>query len=192
MCFVNAILRKKTIKLVDFNKLMISLLSIKKNIMKKFICILVISFNFALFAQEQLPSTTLKTLSGSNTTLKEIAAVDDLIVVSLWATWCVPCKNELDAVAEVYDDWVSETGVKYYAVSIDDSRTAKRVKPMINGKGWEFEILLDENSDLKRAFGVSTVPFTIIIKSGEIVYKHTGYTPGYEDELYDMIVALKG
>lgn len=192
MCFVNAILRKKTIKLVDFNKLMISLLSIKTNIMKKIICILVLSFNFALFAQEQLPSTTLKTLSGSNTTLKEIAAVDDLIVVSLWATWCVPCKNELDAVAEVYDDWVSETGVKYYAVSIDDSRTAKRVKPMINGKGWEFEILLDENSDLKRAFGVSTVPFTIIIKSGEIVYKHTGYTPGYEDELYDMIVALKG
>jgi len=192
MCIVNAILRKKTIKLVDFNKLMISLLSIKTNIMKKFICILVLSFNFALFAQEQLPSTTLKTLSGSNTTLKEIAAVDDLIVVSLWATWCVPCKNELDAVAEVYDDWVSETGVKYYAVSIDDSRTAKRVKPMINGKGWEFEILLDENSDLKRAFGVSTVPFTIIIKSGEIVYKHTGYTPGYEDELYDMIVALKG
>lgn len=192
MCFVNAILIKKTIKLVDFNKLMISLLSIKTNIMKKFICILVLSFNFALFAQEQLPSTTLKTLSGSNTTLKEIAAVDDLIVVSLWATWCVPCKNELDAVAEVYDDWVSETGVKYYAVSIDDSRTAKRVKPMINGKGWEFEILLDENSDLKRVFGVSTVPFTIIIKSGEIVYKHTGYTPGYEDELYDMIVALKG
>ena len=177
---------------MNFNKLMISLLCVKKIIMKKFIYILIFSFNFALFAQEQLPSTTLKTLSGSNTTLKEIAAVDDLIVVSLWATWCVPCKNELDAVAEVYDDWVLETGVKYYAVSIDDSRTAKRVRPMINGKGWEFEILLDENSDLKRAFGVSTVPYTIIIKSGEIVYKHTGYTPGYEDELYEKIVALKG
>ena len=160
--------------------------------MKHYIYILVLRINFALFAQEQLPNTTLKTLSGSNTTLTEIAAIDDLIVVSLWATWCVPCKNELDAVAEVYDDWVSETGVKYYAVSIDDSRTAKRVRPMINGKGWEFEILLDENSDLKRAFGVSTVPYTVIIKSGEIVFKHTGYTPGFEDELYDQIVALKG
>ena len=159
--------------------------------MKHYFFILVFSLNFALFAQEQLPNTTLKTLSGANTTLTEIAAVDDLIVVSLWATWCVPCKNELDAVAEVYDDWVSETGVKYYAVSIDDSRTAKRVRPMINGKGWEFEILLDENSDLKRAFGVSTVPYTVIIKSGEIVFKHTGYTPGFEDELYDQIVALK-
>ena len=160
--------------------------------MKHFVIILVLSLNFTLFAQEQLANTTLKTLSGSNTTLTEIAAIDDLIVVSLWATWCVPCKNELDAVAEVYDDWVSETGVKYYAVSIDDSRTAKRVRPMINGKGWEFEILLDENSDLKRAFGVSTVPYTVIIKSGEIVFKHTGYTPGFEDELYDQIVALKG
>jgi len=159
--------------------------------MKHYVIILVLSLNFTLFAQEQLPITTLKTLSGSNTTLTEIAAIDDLIVVSLWATWCVPCKNELDAVAEVYDDWVSETGVKYYAVSIDDSRTAKRVRPMINGKGWEFEILLDENSDLKRAFGVSTVPYTVIIKSGEIVFKHTGYTPGFEDELYDQIVALK-
>jgi thiol-disulfide isomerase/thioredoxin len=159
--------------------------------MKKFIWILVFNLSFTLFAQEQLPDTTLKTLSGATTTLAEIAAVDDLIVVSLWATWCVPCKNELDAVADVYDDWVSETGVLYYAVSIDDSRTAKRVRPMINGKGWEFEILLDENSDLKRAFGVSTVPYTIIIKSGEIVYKHTGYTPGFEDELYDQIVTLK-
>ena len=147
--------------------------------MKHYVIILVLSLNFTLFAQEQLANTTLKTLSGSNTTLTEIAAIDDLIVVSLWATWCVPCKNELDAVAEVYDDWVSETGVKYYAVSIDDSRTAKRVRPMINGKGWEFEILLDENSDLKRAFGVSTVPYTVIIKSGEIVFKHTGYTPGF-------------
>jgi thiol-disulfide isomerase/thioredoxin len=170
---------------------MISLWRVKKNVMKKFIWILVFNLSFTLFAQEQLPNTTLKTLSGATTTLAEIAAVDDLIVVSLWATWCVPCKNELDAVADVYDDWVSETGVKYYAVSIDDSRTAKRVRPMINGKGWEFEILLDENSDLKRAFGVSTVPYTIIIKSGEIVYKHTGYTPGFEDELYDQIVTLK-
>ena len=159
--------------------------------MKKIIYFLVLSLNLSLFAQEQLPNTTLKTLSGSNTTLSEIAAVNDLMVVSLWATWCVPCKNELDAVADVYDDWVSETGVSYYAVSIDDSRTAKRVKPMINGKGWEFEILLDENSDLKRAFGVSTVPYTIIVKSGEIVYKHTGYTPGFEDELYEKLIAFK-
>ena len=100
----------------------------------------------------------------------------------------MPCKNELDAVAEVYEDWVSETDIKYFAISIDDSRTSKRIKPMVDGKDWEFEILLDENSELKRAFGVSTVPFTVIVKNGLMVYKHTGYTPGYEDELYEQIL----
>ena len=139
-------------------------------------------------SQSDLPNVNLKTLTGKSTSIKKIAQKNELIIISLWATWCVPCKNELDAVAEVYDEWMSETDVVYYAVSIDDSRTSKRIKPMVNGKDWEFEILLDENSDLKRAFGVSTVPYTTIIKNGRVVYKHTGYTPGYEDELYNQLL----
>jgi len=152
----------------------------------------VILFTIPLFTQSQnaLPDITLKTLSGQTVTTKQIAEKHDLLIISLWATWCVPCKNELDAIAEVYDDWVDDTNVTLYAVSIDDSRTSKRIKPMINGKDWEFEILLDENSDLKRAFGVSTVPFTAVIKQGKIMYKHTGYTPGYETELYNQILKI--
>lgn len=139
------------------------------------------------FGQTKLPNVTLKTLVGKSVTTKSIAENNDLLIISLWATWCVPCKNELDAIAEVYEDWISETGVAYYAVSIDDARTSNRIKPMVNGKDWEFEILLDQNSDLKRAFGVSTVPFTAIIKNGEIVYNHVGYSPGFEDELYEQL-----
>lgn len=140
------------------------------------------------YGQNPLPNVSLKTLYGQNTSTQKIAKQNDLMIISLWATWCVPCKNELDAVAEVYEDWVSETGVRYYAVSIDDSRTSKRIKPMVNGKDWDFDILLDENSDLKRAFGVSTVPYTVIVKNSEIVYKHMGYTPGYEEELYEELL----
>jgi len=139
-------------------------------------------------AQSPLPTVELQTLNGQLISTDEIASNNQLMIISLWATWCVPCKNELDAVAEVYEDWVSETDIKYFAISIDDSRTSKRIKPMVDGKDWEFEILLDENSELKRAFGVSTVPFTVIVKNGLMVYKHTGYTPGYEDELYEQIL----
>ena len=144
-------------------------------------------YGFA-FGQETLPNIELKTLTNSTTSTQKIFSENELIIISLWATWCVPCKNELDAVSELYQDWVDETGVVYYAVSIDDSRTSNRIKPMINGKGWEFEILLDQNSDLKRAFGISTVPYTTIIKNGKVVYKHTGYTAGYEDELYYQLL----
>lgn len=156
--------------------------------MNYFFYIFCLVISLGLNAQNPLPDVNLKTLMGKTISTTEISNNNKLMVISLWATWCVPCKNELDAIAEVYEDWVDDTGVSLFAVSIDDSRTSKRIKPMINGKDWEFEILLDENSDLKRAFGVSTVPFTVLIKNGKIVYKHTGYTPGYENELYDQIL----
>lgn len=142
---------------------------------------------FTLSAQADLPTTKLKTLTGKTTDLPTIAKENTLIIVSLWATWCAPCKNELDAISEVYDDWKEETNVKLYAISVDDSRTVKRVKPLINGKGWDYEILLDTNNDLKRALGAPTVPVTLIIKNGKIVYRHSGYSPGAEDELYEEL-----
>ena len=159
--------------------------------MNRILFLLFFQFGFFTQGQSLLPNVTLKTLSGQSISTQKIAEDNDLMIISLWATWCVPCKNELDAVAELYEDWVSETNVTYYAVSIDDSRTSKRIQPMVNGKDWNFEILLDENNALKRSFGVSTVPYTVIIKNEEIVYKHIGYTPGYEDELYAELLKHK-
>lgn len=155
--------------------------------MKHFFYLLVFAMSLNLSAQENLPTAEIKTLDGTATTLQEISKDNSLIVVSLWATWCVPCKNELDAINDVYTDWQDETGVKLYAVSVDDSRTVSRVKPLVNGKSWDFDILLDTNNDLKRELGAATVPLTLIIKNGKIVYRHSGYTPGAEDILFEEI-----
>jgi thiol-disulfide isomerase/thioredoxin len=105
----------------------------------------------------------------------------------LWATWCVPCINELDAITDVYEDWQDETNVELIAVSVDDSRTVNRVRPLVNGRDWGFKILLDTNNDLKRALNTTTVPLTLIIKNGEIVFRHSGYTPGAENALYEEL-----
>lgn len=139
---------------------------------------------FGMQAQDELPNLSLKNLEGSSINIQDISKNDQLTIVSLWATWCVPCKNELDAIGEVYSDWQDETNVKLYAVSVDDSRTVKRVRPLVNGKGWEFEVLLDTNSDLKRLLNAPTVPVTLIVKNNEILYRHSGYTPGAEEELF--------
>lgn len=155
--------------------------------MKHFLYLLILTCSFSLTAQETLSTTEIKTLDGTTTTLQKISKENDLIVVSLWATWCVPCKNELDAINDVYSDWQDETSVKVFAISIDDSRTVSRVKPLVNGKAWDFDILLDTNNDLKRDLGAATVPLTLIIKDGKIVYRHSGYTPGAEDELFEEI-----
>jgi thiol-disulfide isomerase/thioredoxin len=155
--------------------------------MKKIALLLIVSFSLVTFAQEELPNVDLETLDGASTTIQEAANKDGVTIVSLWATWCVPCIKELDAISDIYDEWIEETGVTLIAVSVDDSRTVKRVKPLINGKGWEYEILLDTNNDLKRALGASSVPLTIVIKDNKIVYRHSGYNPGAENELYEKV-----
>ena len=137
-----------------------------------------------------MPDIELTTLDGKETTINEATSDDNIYIVSLWATWCVPCIKELDAISEVYDDWQDETNVQLIAVSIDDSRTVKRVKPLINGKSWDYKILLDTNNDLKRALGAATVPLTLLVKNNKILYKHSGYNPGSEIELFEKIQEL--
>jgi len=155
--------------------------------MKNFLLLFLFLFIWNINAQE-LPNITLKSLDGKSVTTQEISNSENLKVLSFWATWCVPCINELDAISEVYEKWQDETNVEIIAISTDDSRTRQRVKPLVNGKGWEYQILIDENQDLKRALNITTLPHVVIIKNGEIVYRHSGYTPGGEDELFDVIL----
>ncbi len=155
--------------------------------MKKLLPLLLLLISFAGYSQDEMPKVDLKTVDGNTINSSELSKDDKVIVVSLWATWCVPCLKELDAISEIYQDWQDETGVELYAVSVDDSRTVKRVKPLINGKGWDYTVLLDTNNDFKRALGAATVPLTLLVKNNEIVYRHSGYSPGAEYELYEKI-----
>jgi thiol-disulfide isomerase/thioredoxin len=155
--------------------------------MKKLVLFLLLSTPFISSSQNQILDTSVKTLNGESTSITEISSKNNLVIVSLWATWCVPCKNELDAISEVYQDWQDETNVELVAVSVDDSRTVNRVRPLINGKDWDFTILLDTNNDLKRALNATSIPLTLILKNGEIVYRHSGYTPGSEDALFEEL-----
>jgi len=155
--------------------------------MKKLILPILLMLSIATFSQSELPNIDLKTLEGKSFSSSALAVDNKVTIVSLWATWCVPCLKELDAISELYPEWQDETNVELFAVSVDDSRTVKRVKPLINGKGWDYTILLDTNNDFKRALGAATVPLTLLVKDNKIVYRHSGYSPGAEYELYEKI-----
>ena len=139
----------------------------------------------------KLPNVDVKTMDGKKFNTSEIKNDGKPIIISFWATWCKPCVMELSAIAEKYQDWQTETGVKLYAVSIDDSKSMNRVSPFVNGKGWDYIVLLDANSDFKRAINVINVPHTFLIDaSGNVVYQHTTYAEGDEDLLYEKIKKL--
>ncbi len=132
-----------------------------------------------------------KTLEGQTVSTSTFDNDGKPIIISFWATWCSPCKRELNTIAEVYDEWVEETGVKLIAISIDDSRNVSKVAPYVNGSDWEYEVYLDPNGDFKRAMNVNNVPHTFLIDgNGNIVWQHNSYTPGDEDELYELVKKL--
>lgn len=156
------------------------------NAMKHLISALFILSSLLINSQE-LPDITLNDVEGNSVSVKELSDSDDIKIFSFWATWCVPCINELDAIADVYEDWQDETNVELIAISTDDARTNKRVIPLVNGKGWDYQVLLDDNQDLKRALNISVLPYVVVVKNGKIIHTRTGYTPGSEEELYEVV-----
>lgn len=153
----------------------------------KSIYILVLAIFTTLSYGQEIPNLTIKDIDGETTTTEKLLEGDNVKIISFWATWCVPCINELDAIEEVYEDWQDETGVEVIAVATDDARTKKRVQPLVNGKDWSYKILMDENQDFKRALNINVLPYVVVIKDGEIIHTRTGYTPGSEEELYEIV-----
>lgn len=142
------------------------------------------------FAQStrKIPATDVKTLEGKTFNTSGIENDGKPIIISFWATWCKPCKKELDNIAENYSEWQKETGVKLVAISIDDARSSGKVPAEVSAKGWEYLVLLDQNQDFKRAMNVNNVPHTFLVNGkGEIVWQHNSYAEGDENKLYELV-----
>lgn len=151
----------------------------------------VVSLGIAIAANAQLPSVQLKDLNGKPVDSATLSNDGKPFVISFWATWCKPCIRELMAFHEVYEDWVEETGVKIYAISIDEAQNSTKVKPLADARGWEYEILLDQSGDFARSLGCQNPPHLVILDgNGKIVESHSGYTEGSEDHVYEIIKNL--
>lgn len=157
--------------------------------MKKFlaVCVSILAAAAVCSAQDISPNIAVKDLSGTSALMKDVLK-DDVVIVSFWATWCKPCQNELDAIAEIEDSWADR--LRVVAISIDDARSVARVRSTVKAKMWPYEVYTDENSELAKSLNISSIPFVMIVADGKTVYSHTGYTPGSERLLVEKALSF--
>ena len=151
--------------------------------MKRIVISLLIAL-LGLDLQAALPEVMLQDIEGKQVSMASLAGHGKPVILSFFATWCKPCMRELNAISELYPDWQDETGVEIYIVSIDQGQDIHKVKPLVDGNGWEFSVLLDPNGTFKRAMNVQNIPHLFVLDGkGTIVFQQAGYTDGEETEI---------
>jgi peroxiredoxin len=114
------------------------------------------------------------------------------VLAAFWATWCHPCQDELVQIQKIYEVY-RDSGISFFAISIDDAKTAGKVKTVAAGKRLTIPILLDPEQEAMQAFGLSNVPGVFIVgQEGKLLYQHIGYKPGDEVGLEENIKAIVG
>jgi len=154
--------------------------------MKKIIALCaVVALGFQSYAQNELPTTTVKDLKGASIPFNQTIEKGKVTIVSFWATWCIPCKKEIKTIREKLPEWKTQADINYMTVSVDESKATAMVKSYAKSQGWEFPAYMDPNSDLKRSLNFQNVPFTIIVdKEGKVAYMHSGFEEGSEDDVF--------
>jgi peroxiredoxin len=140
-------------------------------------------------AADKAADFTLRDLAGQEVRLGDHTG--KVVVLSFWATWCGPCKEEMPHLSKMYED-KKGSGLVVLSISTDDARSASKVKPFIEKMGYKFPVLLDRESTVIGTYNPSkTLPFTVVIdRQGNIAHVASGYNPGDEVALAQKIDAL--
>lgn len=159
--------------------------------MKKFLSLISLIFAISAASAQQLPDVNVENAQGKVVSVRSLAQGKPMII-AYWSIACKPCIQELNAINDALADWRKEADVEVVAVSVDDARLKASAKAVASSRGWEFICVYDENQELKRAMNVSLTPQSYVVDGeGNIIYSHSGYTPGSEQELFDKVLELK-
>lgn len=158
--------------------------------MKKLVLLAILIFGLTVAGQEKIaPDFTLPTLEGKNYQLSKNFGKGP-ILINFWATWCIPCREEMKKLKEIYQAYEKD-GLQILSISIDDPKTVSKVKSFINTNRYPFTVLLDTNNEVFQLYKGTNPPLSLLLdRNGKIVYEHTGYRKGDEKKLEEKIAAL--
>ena len=109
------------------------------------------------------------------------------LVVSFFATWCVPCAKEIPELMKLSDEFVDD----FEFILVDVKEKKNIVKNHVDENNITLQVVLDKYGKVFKSFGGETLPLLAVInKQGNITYYHTGYTKGDEKKLKKHLKSL--
>ena len=109
------------------------------------------------------------------------------LVVSFFATWCVPCAKEIPELIKMSNEF----GDDFQFILVDVNEKRDLVKKHVDEKGITLQVILDKYGKVFESFSGVTLPLLVVIdKKGKITYHHTGYVKGDEKKLLKHLKTL--
>ncbi len=143
-------------------------------------------------SRPKAPEFAARDLKGKIHKLSELLE-EGPVFIDFWTTWCKPCKLELPELDRLHRTY-REKGFRVVAISQDDQKTVRKVKPYIQSRKYEMLVLVDPKRQIGTAYSVRGIyPTSFLINmKGEIVHFASGYSPGDEIQLEVAIRELLG
>lgn len=112
------------------------------------------------------PDFTLKTPAGESYTLSELKG--KAVLVNLWATWCPPCRAEMPAIQEIYNEYKAQ-GFIVLAINMTAQDNPLEIAPFLNKYNLNFPVLLDETGETGKAYQLRSLPSSFFIDRAGII-----------------------
>jgi len=150
--------------------------------MKKTLFLLLFVFAFVTLSKAQMYyEFTLPDIDGNDVSLNKVVEKSNVVMLSFWATWCTPCKEEMKKMADLYEKY-KDQGFEYVALNNDNQKSVSKVKSFITAQGYTFTVLMDNDKKVFEGYsGKDEMPYSVLIsKKKEIISVHTGFKTGDE------------
>jgi cytochrome c biogenesis protein CcmG, thiol:disulfide interchange protein DsbE len=112
------------------------------------------------------PDFELKTPTGETIRLSDLRG--QAVLVNLWATWCPPCRAEMQSIETVYNEY-KDRGFLVLAVNMTYQDSALDIMPFVDQQGLTFPILLDETGEMASAYQLKSLPSSYFINRDGII-----------------------
>ena len=135
------------------------------------------------------PDFTVKMLDGTRYTLSDLTAEGKVVMITFWATWCPPCRQELSHMQEAIFDRYK--GTDLVVLPISRGEEPGKVRALLKKMGITFNVGLDQTEQIYHSYATNYVPRTYVIdRNGRVAYLGLGYDEEVAEQTHQTLDKL--